>query len=127
MQKGKAVTFDLNLGKEMKSSRFSAAFQKVLGRNRLAEQIVALREKPGWTQTELARKVGTTQSGIARLENPSYRDYSFATLEEMAAALKARLVVGLEEIHRNAAWHATPVKRDATFNYKIKISQTISK
>ena len=99
----KAVSFDLNLAKEMKSPRFASAFQKELNRNRLAEQIVALREKQGWTQDELARKVGTTQSGIARLENPNYRNYSFATLEKVAAALKARLVVGLEEIRRNAA------------------------
>jgi ribosome-binding protein aMBF1 (putative translation factor) len=103
MKKGKAVTLDLSLGREMKNSRFAVAFQKELSRNRLAEQIVTLREKQGWTQAELARKVGTTQSGIARLENPNYRNYSFATLEKVAAALKARLVVGLEEIHQNAA------------------------
>ncbi len=30
MKKGKAVTFNLNLGKEMKSPRFAAAFQKEL-------------------------------------------------------------------------------------------------
>jgi len=99
----KAVSFDLNLAKEMKSPRFASAFQKELNRNRLAEQIVALREKQGWTQDELARKVGTTQSGIARLENPNYRNYSFAMLEKVAAALKVRLVVGLEENRRNAA------------------------
>lgn len=97
------MAFDLNLAKEMKSPRFAAAFQKELSRNRLAEQIVALRGKQGWTQADLARKVGTTQSGIARLENPNYRNYSFSTLEKVAGALKARLVVGLEEIRRNAA------------------------
>ena len=103
MKKGKAVTFDLNLGKEMKNSRFATAFQKELSRNRLAEQIAGLREKHGWTQAELARKVGTTQSGIARLENPDYRNYSLKTLEKVAMVLNARLVVGLEEIRQNAA------------------------
>ena len=103
MKKGRAVAFVLNLAKEMKSSRFAAAFQKELSRNRLSEQIAALREKQAWTQAELARKIGTTLSGIARLENPNYRNYSFSTLEKVAAALKARLVVGLEEIRRNAA------------------------
>jgi ribosome-binding protein aMBF1 (putative translation factor) len=63
----KAVNFDLNLAKEMKTSRFAVSFQKELSRNRLAEQIAALREKQGWTQADLARKVGTTQSVIARL------------------------------------------------------------
>lgn len=103
MKRGKAVTMDLGLEKEMMSARFAASFQKELSRIRLADQIAALREKHGWTQADLARKVGTTQSGIARLENPGYRNYSLATLEKVAKALGARLVVGLEEIGRNAA------------------------
>jgi len=103
MKKGKAVMYDLNLGKEMKSPRFAATFQKEVSRNRLAEQIAALRQKHGWTQADLAHKVGTTQSGIARLENPNYRNYSLKMLEKVAAVLSARLVVGLEEIRRSAA------------------------
>ena len=98
-----AVSIDLNLAREMKSARFATAFQKELNRNRIAEQIASLREKQGWTQAELARKIGTTQSGIARLKNPNYRNYSFSTLEKVAAALIARFVLGLEEIRRNAA------------------------
>lgn len=103
MKTGKAVAFDLKLGKEMKSTRFATAFQKELSRNRLANQIASLREKQGWTQADLARKIGTTQSGIARLENPNYRNYSLKTLEKVAAVLNARLIVGLEEIRKNAA------------------------
>ena len=103
MKKGKAVALNLNLPKEMKSPRFAAAFQKELSRNRLAEQIAALRRKQGWTQAELARKVGTTQSGIARLENPNYQNYSLKALEKVAAVLNARLIVGLEEVRKNAA------------------------
>lgn len=103
MKKGKAVTLDLNLANEMKSPWFAAAFHKELSRNRLADQISALREKRGWTQAELARKVGTTQSGIARLENPNYQNYSLKILEKVAIALNARLIVGLEEIRNNAA------------------------
>ena len=103
MKKGKAVTFKLNLAEEMKSPQFAAAFQKELSRNRLAEQIAALRQKQGWTQAELARRVGTTQSGIARLENPNYQNYSLKALEKLALVLNARLIVGLEEIRKKAA------------------------
>ena len=102
MKKGRAASLDLGLEKEMKSPRFSAAFQQELGRIRLADQIAELRERRGWTQADLARKVGTTQPGIARLENPNYRNYSLKTLEKVARALGARLVVGLEEISRRA-------------------------
>lgn len=103
MKKGVSANFNLHLDKEMKSPRFADVFRKELNRNRLAEQIAALRAKQGWTQAELARRVGTTQSGIARLENPNYRNYSLQMLEKVATVLKARLVVGLEEIPRNAA------------------------
>ncbi|MGH7773772.1 MAG: helix-turn-helix domain-containing protein [Candidatus Binatia bacterium] len=103
MKKGRAVSLDLRLSKEMKKPRFAAAFQKELGRLRLADTIAGLREKHGWTQAELARRVGTTQSGIARLENPNYQNYSLKTLEKVAKALGVRLVVGLEEIGRRAA------------------------
>ena len=82
MKKSKAVTLNLHLAKEMRRPRFATAFQKELSRNRLAEQIAALRQKQGWTQAELARKVGTTQSGIARLENPNYQNYSLKALEK---------------------------------------------
>jgi len=103
MKRGKAVTFDLKLSEEMKRPRFAASFRKELSRIRLADQITELREKHGWSQADLARKVGTTQSGIARLENPNYRNYSLATLEKVATVLGARLVVGLEAIGRHAA------------------------
>lgn len=103
MKKGKAVELHLKLDREMKSPRFAAAFQKELSRIQLADQIAELREKRGWTQADLARKVGTTQSGIARLENPEYRSYSLKTLEKVARALGARLVVGLEQVGRRAA------------------------
>jgi DNA-binding XRE family transcriptional regulator len=99
----RAVAFKLSLAREMKKPRFAAVFQKELSRNKLAEQIAVLRESQGWTQAELARKVGTTQSGIARLENPNYRNYSLKMLEKVATVLRARLVVGLEKIRRNAA------------------------
>lgn len=103
MKRGRAAALDLKLQNEMQSPRFAASFQKELSRIRLADQIAQLREKHGWTQAELARKVRTTQSGIARLENPNYRRYSFTTLEKVANALGARLVVGLEEIGCHAA------------------------
>ena len=102
-QKGRAMPLDLKLGKEMKSPAFKKAFQRERGWTRLADRITNLREMLRPTQSELARKVGATQSGIARLENPNYTNYSIKTLEKVAHALGARLVVGLEENRRPAA------------------------
>jgi transcriptional regulator with XRE-family HTH domain len=45
-----------------------------------------MREDAGLTQTELARKIGTTQSVIARLEDAEYAGHSLAMLERIARA-----------------------------------------
>lgn len=89
--------FDLRLQEKMKNSRFAEVFRSEFSRLMLAHRIAELREKRGLSQADLARLVGTTQSGIARLENPNYRNYSMKTLERIASALGARLVVDLQE------------------------------
>ena len=89
-KKGRTILLDFKIGNEMKSPAFKRAFQKELGWTRLADQIAHLREYIGPTQSELALKVGTTQSGIARLENLNCTNYSLKTLEKVAHALGAR-------------------------------------
>jgi ribosome-binding protein aMBF1 (putative translation factor) len=84
------------------SPEFKKAYYDELSRLRLAHRIAELREKCGLSQAELARKVGTTQAGISRLENPNYHNYSLKTLEKVANALGARLRVELEEKQRAA-------------------------
>ena len=53
-----------------------------------------MREDASLTQTELAKKVGTTQSVIARLEDAEYTGHSLSMLERVATvcgvALKLR-------------------------------------
>ena len=47
------------------------------------------------TQTQLARKIGTTQSVISRLEDADYRGHSLTMLQRIAEALDLDLVVRL--------------------------------
>ena len=62
---------------------------------RLGEALEALgRTTPRLTQEELARRLGTTQSAIARLEGGRVSP-SFATLRRYAEATGTRLTVGL--------------------------------
>jgi ribosome-binding protein aMBF1 (putative translation factor) len=61
---------------------------------RLAMEIRALREARGLSQRELAERVGTTQSAIARLEGGNISP-SLPTLDKIAEALDAELSVGL--------------------------------
>ena len=95
MKNKRTAPYRFRIGTE--SAKFRRAYYDEIGRLRLAHRIVELREKCGLTQAQLADKVGTTQAGISRLENPNYRNYSLTTLEKVAAALGARLKVELED------------------------------
>ena len=63
----------------------------------LIEALVRARTAAKLTQAELARRLGTTQSAIARLEGGGVAP-SFATLRRYAAATGTRLTVGLVRI-----------------------------
>ncbi|MFC5862509.1 helix-turn-helix domain-containing protein [Acidicapsa dinghuensis] len=53
------------------------------------------RKRLGWTQAELARRVGTTQTGIARLERGQIMP-RLRTLHKLAEVMGVKLVVRLE-------------------------------
>lgn len=55
-----------------------------------------LRTEAGLTQSELAARMGTTQSAIARMEGGGARP-TLETLEHLALAVGAELVVGVGE------------------------------
>src|SRR5579864_2496389 len=70
-------------------ARKSATYRKTFGRTLhqidLALLVLEMREDAGLTQAELAKKVGTTQSVIARLEDAEYTGHSLTMLERIAA------------------------------------------
>ena len=55
-----------------KSALYRKAFSQMLQQIDLALLVREVREDAGFTQSEPARKIGTTQSVIARLEDPEY-------------------------------------------------------
>jgi len=59
----------------------------------IARQIYELRTKAKLSQAELARKVGTTQSVISRLEDADYDGHSLEMLRRIAAALEQRVEI----------------------------------
>ncbi len=60
---------------------------------RVAQAIYDLRIDAGLTQRELARRVGTTQPVIARLEDADYQGHSLRMLIRIASALGRELDV----------------------------------
>lgn len=62
-----------------------------------ARELIAARAKAGLTQGEVAERMGTTQSVIARLES-GQRAPSLRTVQRYAEAVGARAVVRLERL-----------------------------
>lgn len=61
----------------------------------MARELIAARTKAGMTQDEVAQRMGTTQSVVARLESGK-RMPSLRTVQRYAQAIGARAVVRLE-------------------------------
>jgi ribosome-binding protein aMBF1 (putative translation factor) len=80
-----------------KSPNYRKAFSQALQQIDLALLVREMREDAGLTQSELARKIGTTQSVIARLEDAEYAGHSLTTLERIAAACGVALKLHAEK------------------------------
>lgn len=80
-----------------KSTTYRNTFSRTLHQIDLALLVREMREDADLTQTELARKVGTTQSVIARLEDAEYTGHSLAMLERIAAVCGVGLKLRAEK------------------------------
>src|SRR5271170_4317657 len=80
-----------------KSATYRKTFARTLRQIDLALLVREMREDAGLTQVELARKVGTTQSVIARLEDAEYTGHSLSMLERIAAACGVGLKLHAEK------------------------------
>jgi predicted transcriptional regulator len=71
-------------------------FKEAAARRRtLADTFVSKRSQLGLSQTEVAARMGTSQSAVARLESGD-ADVRLSTLERYAAALGQQLEVRLQ-------------------------------
>ncbi len=66
----------------------------------IARKIYELRTKAKLSQAELAKKVGTTQSVISRLEDADYDGHSLAMLRRIASALEKRVEIRFVASHK---------------------------
>jgi ribosome-binding protein aMBF1 (putative translation factor) len=67
-----------------------AAAQMAADRARLVRQLAVRRQAAGLSQTEVAARMGTSQSAIARLESGTI-DVRASTLERYAAAIDSKI------------------------------------
>ena len=59
--------------------------------------MIKAREKAGMSQAELARRLGTKQSVISRLERGAFSKATLETIKKVADVLDKRLVIKLED------------------------------
>ena len=78
----------------MKDPEFRQEYDALEPEYRLASSVIQLRLSKGWSQEDLARKLQTRQSAIARLESGTALP-SLSTVKRVAKALDADLEVVL--------------------------------
>ena len=81
--------------KWMKEPAYRKAHKALAPEYELAGAVIKARAKAGLTQAQLARKMATTQSVVARLESGRARP-STKTLERLATATGTRLRITFE-------------------------------
>lgn len=79
--------------KKIENPKFKAVYNQVSTQMNIGEQIARLRHKAKMSQLELAKKVSTSRTAIARYESGDYNRYNVVTLARIAQALHKRLKI----------------------------------
>jgi len=90
--KTKLNDFEKDLQKELKNPEFKRLFDEYGKQLEIAYQILQLRKKKKLSQVQLAKKIGTTQSNVARME-AGKQNFSTDMLVKVAQALGRELEV----------------------------------
>jgi len=71
--------------KEMENPKFKAIYDEISDNMDIGEQIAELRHKAKMSQLELAKKVNTSRTAIARYESGEYKSFNIRTLTKIAS------------------------------------------
>jgi DNA-binding XRE family transcriptional regulator len=112
----KKTNFDRYLEEQLKTPGFAEKFRKAGEAWDVAIQLISLRKESGLSQKELAKRVGTSQQQISRLESPSYEGHSLSMLRRVAGVLGATLRVEIQRKER----HPLPIVAEPEAIYRVK-------
>ncbi len=76
-----------------KSPQFQQRMDEERVKSLAARTIYEARTAAGWTQKQLAEKIGTQQPVIARLEDADYEGHTVSMLQRIAAAFDKRIEI----------------------------------
>src|SRR2546428_11888362 len=101
--KEKALYLDEWLSEKLRKPGFRKHFRQARLAVEVAHQIVLLRGKLGISQGELARRMGTKQQTISRLESGDYEGFTLKTLLKIGEATKTQVVVTFRPVKKTRA------------------------
>ena len=110
------TNFDHYLGEQLKDLNFVEKLRKAGEAWDVAVQLASLRKSSGISQKELAKRVGTSQQQISRLESPSYEGHSLSMLRRVANVLGATVHVEIQ----GKKQQTPPVVAEAKAIYRVK-------
>jgi len=88
----KAVDFQKYLAERLKNPKFRKYYNEYGKQLEIAYQILQLRKQKRLSQAELAKKIGTKQSNIARME-AGQQNFTTDTLHKIASVFKRELKI----------------------------------
>ncbi|MFA5169722.1 MAG: helix-turn-helix transcriptional regulator [Candidatus Paceibacterota bacterium] len=86
------TNFEKHFKEQLKDPAFKKEFEKEYQKIKLAYEISQLRKKKNMSQVELAQKIGTTQSVVARME-AGKQNLSVDTLSKIASAFNCEVKI----------------------------------
>jgi len=89
----KGRTLKEHIREKMKDEAFKKAWHNLDAEFELLQSMIEARERAGLTQEELAKKIGTKQPALSRLERGGFNKATVETLSKIAKALDTRLVI----------------------------------
>lgn len=85
-----------DLKKELlKDKKVAKEYEELSPRYQFISELIEARIKKGMSQEELAKKIGTKQSAIARLESGNANP-SLAFLERISTAINSKLIIHIK-------------------------------
>ncbi len=88
----KPTDFEDFLKEQMKDPEFRRCYEADKGRFQVSARIIELRKMKKLSQAELAKRIGTQQSNVARMEQGE-QNFTYDTLEKIAHSFGKELRV----------------------------------
>jgi predicted transcriptional regulator len=87
-------TFEQFKKEALKDKEVAKEYKRLAPRYKLISDLIRLRIKKGLTQAEMAKKIGTKQSAIARIESGD-ENLTIDSVQKMTDALDAKIRISI--------------------------------